>query len=334
VDRALDILATLVDTRRAEMDRFAVLIKGVLDYLEHLTVGQIRRLYSILSVLAFHDLEAGSGVQDEMRILIRKQLSHVEAKYRRMGVIGAVMIIQQLGLKREVMDVSLRLTAGSQGSSQPESTLPPARRRQAVSMLDDVMRSCSRSPDSTVLFCDEMAAAVQSLPLDPALLRHLCDETTSVFQDAYLVEVSDPLPPDLGLPLELSHGLDSSEEGSITVNIFPLAARRDERTQERGSALRGMAAQFRLLRVCEQTLTGSLEGVDALLGAPVVMCVADRLKSDMFEDVPLDKRQAVCLSLCHCLNWFRELVREPAQPVTCSLSVCVCRCVRSLGRQT
>ena len=81
VDHALDILATLVETRRSEMDRFAVLIKGVLDYLEHLSVGQIRRLYSVLSVLAFHDVETrGSGVQDEMHTLIRKQLSHVESK--------------------------------------------------------------------------------------------------------------------------------------------------------------------------------------------------------------------------------------------------------------
>ena len=80
VDHALDVLATLVDTQRTKMDRFAVLIKGILDYLEHLTVGQIRRLYSILSVLAFHDPEGGSSVQDEMHTLIRKQLSHVESK--------------------------------------------------------------------------------------------------------------------------------------------------------------------------------------------------------------------------------------------------------------
>jgi Fanconi anemia group D2 protein len=310
VNHALDILATLVETRRSEMDRFAVLIKGVLDYLEHLSVGQIRRLYSVLSVLAFHDVETGgSGVQDEMHTLIRKQLSHVEPKYRRMGVVGAVMIIQQLGRRRETMDLSLRLTSGcSQSSSQSDSTLPPARRRQAISMLDDVMRNCSKSPDSAVLFCDEMTAAVQSLPLDHALLRHLCDETTSVFQDTFLVEVSDPLPSDLGLPVELAHGLDSSEEGSIAVNMFPLATRQDKRSQERGSCLRGMAAQFRLLRVCERILNGSLEGVDALLGAPVVMCVRDRMESERFEDLPLVKRQSVCLSLCHCHNWFRELV--------------------------
>lgn len=47
-----------------------------------------------------------------------------------MGVIGAVMIIQQLALKRDSMNVSLHLSAASQGLSQPDSTLPPARRRQ------------------------------------------------------------------------------------------------------------------------------------------------------------------------------------------------------------
>ena len=54
-------------------------------------------------------------------------------RYRRMGVVGAVMVIQQLGRKRETMDVSLRLTAGSQSSYQADSTLPPARKRQVLS---------------------------------------------------------------------------------------------------------------------------------------------------------------------------------------------------------
>ena len=192
------------------------------------------------------------------------------------------MIIQQLGLRREAMDCSLRLTAtGSQGLSQRESTLPPSRRRQVsklissliisaslktISMLDDVMRSCSRLPDSCILFCDEMASVVQSVPPDPSILRHLSDETTTTFQDMFLIEASDPLPTDLELPLECARGLDSTEEGSIAVNLFPLAVKQDEKTQERGGALRAMASQFSLLRVCEQALNGSLEGVDALLG--------------------------------------------------------------------
>ena len=133
-------------------------------------------------------------------------------------------------------------------------------------MLDDVMRSCGHSTDSVILFCDEMASVVQSVSLDAAILRHLCDETTSGFQEVFLVEVTDEVPTDLELPLELVYGLDTSEEGSIAVNLFPMAVQQDDKTQERGGVLRRMASQFHLLRVCEQALNGSLEGVDALLG--------------------------------------------------------------------
>ena len=44
------------------------------------------------------------------------------------------------------------------------------------------------------------------------------------------------------------------------------------------------------------------------IGCPIVMCKAEKLKKDVFEDLPLSSRQDVCLSLFHCLNWFRELV--------------------------
>ena len=138
-------------------------------------------------------------------------------------------------------------------------------------MLDDVMRSCSHSPDSGILFCDEMASAVQSASLDPAVLRHLCDEATAAFQESFLVEITDPLPMDLGVPLEFAFGLDTSEEGSIAVNLFPLAVQQSKKTQERGAVLRGMASQFHLLRISEQMLSGSLEGVDALLGEPATL---------------------------------------------------------------
>ena len=141
-------------------------------------------------------------------------------------------------------------------------------------MLDDVMRSCSHSPDSSILFYDEMTAAVQSVTLDPAILHHLSDEITSLFQETFLIEVTDSLQTDLGLPLEFAYSLDSPEEGSIAVNLFPLVMKQDEKsTQERGSVLRGLSAQFRFLRICEQTVNGSLEGVDALLGQLMVhMC--------------------------------------------------------------
>ena len=40
-----------------------------------------------------------------------------------------------------------------------------------------------------------------------------------------------------------------------------------------------------------------------------MMCKAEKLNKDVFEDMPLSRRQDICLSLFHCLNWFGELVR-------------------------
>ncbi len=55
-------------------------MQGVLDRLEYLTTAQIRKLYQVLAVLGFSDPERGSAIQDELRILIRKQLLHTEQR--------------------------------------------------------------------------------------------------------------------------------------------------------------------------------------------------------------------------------------------------------------
>lgn len=124
------------------------------------------------------------------------------------------------------------------------------------------MLCCSASPESAILFSDEMAAVVTQGHMAAALLRELAEKTTTEFQDSFLVESCDFLPSSSSssLPLEIAFGLDSTEEGSIALNLLPLL--------EGGKAaqLCPMAAQFRLLRVCEQQLHANLESVDALLG--------------------------------------------------------------------
>ena len=50
--------------------------------MELLSVAQIRQLYSILSVLAYghEDEELETGIQDELHVIIRKQLFHDEQR--------------------------------------------------------------------------------------------------------------------------------------------------------------------------------------------------------------------------------------------------------------
>ena len=55
-------------------------MQSVLDFVEQLTVPQIRKLYHALSTLSFQAAEEATSMQDEMHTIIRKQLSHSEAK--------------------------------------------------------------------------------------------------------------------------------------------------------------------------------------------------------------------------------------------------------------
>lgn len=68
-------------------------IQGLLDYLDCLSVGQLRQLFTLLSTLAFCGASDASHVADDMQIVIRKQLSNSRLKYKRMGVIGAVCLV-------------------------------------------------------------------------------------------------------------------------------------------------------------------------------------------------------------------------------------------------
>lgn len=106
------------------------LSQGILDYMDNLTPQQIRRLFHLLSRLAFGQQEQGSHIQvssrtfrtwrwsfnvflpsslnpvvhpfpqDDMHIVIRKQLSSTVAKYKRIGIIGAVRIIGSMAASR------------------------------------------------------------------------------------------------------------------------------------------------------------------------------------------------------------------------------------------
>lgn len=100
--------------------------------MDNLSPQQIRRLFHLLSKLAFGQQQQGSHIQvrhleedqvlyssviswcssptdpaffcsfpqDDMHIVIRKQLSSTVPKYKRIGIIGAVMIVGSMGALR------------------------------------------------------------------------------------------------------------------------------------------------------------------------------------------------------------------------------------------
>ena len=60
----------------------------------------MRSLFSMISKLTYDTSAMENVSDDDMYVLLRKQLSHPVLKYKRIGVVGAMMITANIGKKR------------------------------------------------------------------------------------------------------------------------------------------------------------------------------------------------------------------------------------------
>ncbi|XP_031562635.1 Fanconi anemia group D2 protein-like [Actinia tenebrosa] len=306
-DSSLDVLSDLVETHPKIMAPFAVFIKGILDYLDNLTLSQIRKVFSMLSTLAFSSPRDGAMIQDDVHIVIRKQLSSSCPKYKRIGIIGAVMIVRSMARKRSDDD-------NAATSSQFFSSISNDIYKQIVNLLDMVRSSVARVPEAAALFYDELTRVIEQGDVDRKIKNWISETVVSDFQEDFLVDRDAPLPKDT-LPIEFVYGLDEAEEGSIALNILPLLLTAAAATSKPQSVLDKppvaslvcLAPHFRLLRICEQSQhNGDLEGIDALLGCPLIT-----FKFDMLEEINTlaqADREVMCKALFYTVNWFIELI--------------------------
>uniref|UniRef100_A0A672Q6L9 Fanconi anemia group D2 protein-like n=1 Tax=Sinocyclocheilus grahami TaxID=75366 RepID=A0A672Q6L9_SINGR len=196
VDVALELLCELVSQKPAEMSQFTVFVKGILDYMDNLTSQQIRRLFHLLSCLAFGQEQHGGHIQDDMHIVIRKQLSSTVPKYKRIGIIGAVMMVGSMGACRYSLCWCI------------------------VMALLELVRSCSESsPEAAALYYDELANLLQTCKLDP--LAWIGKSVLEDFQEDFIVDLGPDLSGPFVFPASVMHNLDEDEsQGGIAINLL------------------------------------------------------------------------------------------------------------------
>ncbi|RVE73388.1 hypothetical protein OJAV_G00049030 [Oryzias javanicus] len=304
VDMALELLCGLVTDKPSEMALYAVFIKGILDYMDNLTSQQIRKLFQLLSRLAFGQQQHGSHIQDDMHIVIRKQLSSTAPKYKRIGIIGAVMVIGSMG--------ALRPKGTDSHGSLSQDTL-----RQVTALMELVKSSSESSPEAAALFYDELANLIWSSTLDPQVQEMIGSRVLDDFQEDFVVDLGPDITGSFLLPTRVMYNLDEDEsQGGIAINLLPLLAKDaqskgDEltqvnKTQKRVSPL-CLSPFFRLLRLCEEKRhQGDLEEIDALLGCPLILTDMDAV--DKVQSLSKAEREFLCALLFHAINWFREVV--------------------------
>ncbi|KAG8007845.1 Fanconi anemia group D2 protein [Nibea albiflora] len=305
VDMALELLCGLVTEKPSEMALYAVFVKGILDYMDNLTPQQIRRLFHLLSGLAFGQQQQGSHIQDDMHIVIRKQLSSTVPKYKRIGIIGAVMIVGSMGASR------LKAKESENGS------LPKETFRQVTALLELVKSSSESSPEAAALYYDELANLILISNLDPQVQETIADSVVRDFQDDFVVDVGPEISGSFPFPACVMYNLDEKEsQENIAINLLPVLAKDIQSKGEQQSQTKKahrrvsplcLSPFFRLLRLCEEKQSqAGLEEIDGLLGCPLILTDMDVVEK--MESLAKAEKEFLCTLLFHTINWFREII--------------------------
>ncbi|XP_063282530.1 Fanconi anemia group D2 protein [Pelobates fuscus] len=305
VDVALNVLIQLVTQQPAAVALYAVFIKGILDYMDNLNVQQIRKLFQILSMLAFSKGQEGSHIQDDMYIVIRKQLSSTVIKYKRIGIIGAVRMVGSMALDRS-----------QPGAKNAESRPLNTDVFRQVTALLDLVRTCSeKTPEASALYYDELASLIQKGNLDQQVMDWVNKTVLDDFQDDFVVDLDQTLEGNFLFPVKAMYNLDEDEsQGGIVINLLPLLSQEcltrgtaQETNKERLVSPICLSPFFRLLRLCiEDQHDGNLEEIDALLGCPLYL--TDLEVTEKLESHSKQEREFLCTLLFFALNWCREVV--------------------------
>ncbi|KAB2022435.1 hypothetical protein ES319_D07G210800v1 [Gossypium barbadense] len=294
VTSALQIMASLASKHARELIPLSYHINGILDYLEGLTIENLYKVYEVFSHMALLARSSadclGSSIANELFIIVRKQVGHPDLKYKKMGLIGILKIVSCLGVESNVT------------SSSP---FQKSNAEEAVELLETGLGSCKQSCLSLIFFYDELTAILESTTLHPIIMdwigKHLGE-----FESIFLSDLDGgQLPsriPYCGLEGELWMNLDG-EMSPICLNILPLAS------SSQNASLQFLPANFHLLSTVERlTNQGSLGGIDALLGCPMLLPSSKYFLEAEWQSLTGKQKQIICLSLYYAMNWIRELL--------------------------
>lgn len=105
-ENALHILYELSSQNKSTSLRpFSIALKSLLDFIDYFNLNQIRKLYFIMCSLGYNaesmeSTQASTSViLDTLHIMINKQLSSNQLKYKQMGIMGMLMMIKSISNK-------------------------------------------------------------------------------------------------------------------------------------------------------------------------------------------------------------------------------------------
>ncbi|GJS62534.1 fanconi anemia group D2 protein [Tanacetum coccineum] len=296
VSSALEAMVLLASRFSQELIPVCSYITGILDYMEGFDTENLHKVYDVfcfLSRSARSNTESfGSSIANELFMIVRKQVSNPDFKYKKMGLIGTLKILSHLG-NTDTDDTS------HSSSSQKLNY------EEALELLRTSLDSCQQLPISLILFYDELSSILDSRTLHPAIMERV-GQLVGEFESTYLTDLESGKLPGSDLYCDLEGEPWMNLDGDISpicMNMLPLAS-----SSSMSTSLQTLPANFRLLSVMESLGNqGSLGGIDALLGCPIHL-PSSKLILESWQSLNQKQKDVVCLSLYYAINWIRELL--------------------------
>ncbi|RIB11525.1 Fanconi anaemia protein FANCD2 [Gigaspora rosea] len=308
IESALSVLSHLVRIDIKKMSRFAIFVKGLLDYLDNLNIDQIRILFDVISKLVYEDANydgSNGGLLAEFSIVIQKQLSNPNEKYKQIGVIGALALVQTLGSTQNT---------GNPNHEKMIST--------AIESFSKIERYCARSMTCLAFAYDELAWFISNGMLERSLVDWIYNKVENMFSDTYIIDNDDlaKLREDhyylKEMPIEVWFGVDNDADDSLKFNVYPMLCEphvsQELRMQHlfKRDHIICCCSMLRLVQACLNVKGGSLTEIGALLSTGLLLYEKvdiERMKSDDYSKL---MRETACDALFYSINWCRELVND------------------------
>ncbi|XP_073815806.1 fancd2 isoform X2 [Musca autumnalis] len=317
---ALRMLRDLWQLYPKIIHNWGMLLLPFLDHIHEMSLSQTRIVMELLSSIAYPapTLDECTTLQDQIDMLIKKQIINRNNSVKKQGIISAVQLIDCIAR----VEQSVIQADDFETTFNTVSDLPDGRGKIAANYMVRIQSSTMNSPECVALFYDELANVCSAggddrangLQLDIPFVIWLCELMTYYFQNSFVAEHNPE--PIQGINLiyakcintPLDANTEESELPQIAINIGELVLKP---SNEANSSILVLSPLFNLVRVLHmQRYEGSLEIINALLGCAIILpsFFDDPNLDAIFYDYDEAMQKKILDMYFHCVNWMRETV--------------------------
>ncbi len=287
-DEAIYVLLHLTEVSPATcqaLSSFVVMLKSLLDVMDTMNISQIRNLITLFCRLTVANQNKDALMKDDLNMIVRKQMSGHQYKYKWMGIVTAVTLAHHLSITTSSSPLPRDLT-------------------DHIHQLLEMVLQCCKLPIYLSLFYNELSYCLkQSKSKNTTIVEWVNDTIVSDFQDRFLSELAEV---DAIQKSHLMFNIEKEDETTIYIKVYPLIT--SECIEDRQSLLY-FVSQFKLFQTTEKNYNyGSLKNIDGLLGCPLLLHPRMVVETDTFKS--LDSAQLAIYVACivHSYNWISELL--------------------------